>query len=535
MEQVKSFIIISVLLLISFTALSQNEELVGGNCTSIMVGCKASTDGSVITSHTCDGKYRTWVRMEPAADHKKDAKHIVYKGTMHTETPGGMEGVTIAGEIPEVAHTYAYMNTAYPCMNEKQLAMGESTFSGPDTLMNEKAMFLIEELQRVALQRCDNARDAILLIGKLIKEYGYADGGECITIADKHEVWQMEILGEGPDQIGGIWVAQRVPDDQVAVSCNVPRIGKLDRKNKDYFLCSDNIEKVAMKYGLWDGKGDFVWWKAFPSSYSGGKNFKEREWFIFNELAPSLHLSFEADELPFSIKPDSLVDVRKVMALFRANYEGSPILDQTKNLRIPSKSKNAAGELESNMKVANCANPWMGAEERMLYNELKPGTVTFYRGVAMSWCSYSTIIQCRSWLPDEIGGVCWFSVENPGQSPRIPIYAGTTELPSGFEMCGHARYNEKAILWHYRKANKLAQVRWGVAKKMMIPQVIRFEEKAVNEMPVLEQKAIHMLENGDNGEVHHLLNEYTSDFAGATRQCWENLETSFWEMFWTGF
>ena len=135
-------------------------------------------------------------------------------------------------------------------MNEHQLAMGESTFSGPDTLVNENAMFMIEELQRIALQRCTTAREAILLIGDLVKQYGYADGGECITIADKNEVWQMEILGEGPDVIGGMWVAQRVPDDEVAVSCNVPRIGKLNRKDKANFLCSDNIEKVAKKYGL---------------------------------------------------------------------------------------------------------------------------------------------------------------------------------------------------------------------------------------------------------------------------------------------
>ena len=147
---------------------AQNEELVGANCTSIMVGKKASADGSVMTSHTCDSKYRTWVTIEPAADHKPGTMHKVYKGTMHTETAKSMENLELAGEIPEAAHTYAYMNTAYPCMNEKQLAMGESTFSGPDTVVNKNAMFLIEELQRIALQRCTPAREAILLIGDLV-------------------------------------------------------------------------------------------------------------------------------------------------------------------------------------------------------------------------------------------------------------------------------------------------------------------------------------------------------------------------------
>ena len=511
------------------------EELVGANCTSIMVGCKASADGSVITSHTCDSKYRTWVTMEPAADHKEGTMHKVYKGTMHTSRPNSMENVTLAGEIPEAAHTYAYLNTSYPCMNEKQLAMGESTFSGPDTLLNENGMFLIEELQRIALQRCDNARDAIRLIGELIKEYGYGDGGECITIADKKEVWQMEILGEGPDKIGGIWAAQRVPDDEVAVSCNVARIGKLDRKNKNYFLCSDNIEEVAKKYGLWDGTGDFIWWKAFPSSYSGNKNFKEREWYIFNELAPSRHFDLNADELPFSIKPDEKVDVRKVMELFRANYEGSPELDQIQNLLYERKKRDKDGNIVIDTTVCPVANPWMGGAERSMLNMLKPGAVTFYRGVAMSWCSYSTIIQCREWLPDEVGGLCWFSFENPGQSPRIPIFAGQTKMPAGFDICGHFGYNENAALWHYRKANKLSQIQWGNTKETILSNVKRYEDRGFEEVPGIENKVQKLLKEDKKKEAQTVMNQYCADFADSTRQTWNEMEKRFWEMFWTGF
>ena len=137
----KILLVIGIITL-AFWGFAQNDELVGANCTSIMVGKKASADGSVMTSHTCDSKYRTWVTIEPAADHKPGTMHKVYKGTMHTETAKSMENLVLAGEIPEAAHTYAYMNTAYPCMNEHQLAMGESTFSGPDTLVNENAMFM---------------------------------------------------------------------------------------------------------------------------------------------------------------------------------------------------------------------------------------------------------------------------------------------------------------------------------------------------------------------------------------------------------
>ena len=106
------------------------------SCTSIMVGRLASTDGSVFTSHTCDGVSHTWISMEPAADHAPGDVFEIYKGLRHTKFKGDTTGVRKVGEIPEVRHTYAYVNTGYPCLNEKQVAIGESTFTGPDTLIN---------------------------------------------------------------------------------------------------------------------------------------------------------------------------------------------------------------------------------------------------------------------------------------------------------------------------------------------------------------------------------------------------------------
>ncbi len=535
--KIKFFLCVIILAFSHILVRAQESEwnFRGENCTSIMVGCKASADGSVITSHTCDAMYRTWLTWEPAADFKAGAKHAVYKGTMHTATPTDTTGMKLAGYIPEAQHTYAYLNTSYPCMNEKQLAIGESTFSGPDTLINEKGMFLIEELERVALQRCDNARDAIRLIGEMIEKYGYGDGGECITIADKKEVWQMEILGEGPDKIGGIWVAQRVPDDEVAVSCNVARVGKIDRNNPDFFMCSDNVEAVAKKYGFWDGTGEFVWWRAFPSDYAGGKNHTEREWYIFSQLAPNTHFPLDAEELPFSIKPEQPVSAAKVMELFRANYEGCPELDQTQNLLKIKVKKDENGNEISDTTISVVANPWMGGPERDLYNALKPGTVEFHRGVAMSWCSYSTVIQCRSWLPDAIGGVCWFGFENPGQSPRIPIYAGSTQLPESFSICGHHGCNDEAALWQYRKANKLAQVRWGSVKKMFMGAVMEFEKMMFEEAGATESAVAELYAHNKGKKAPALLNALTQKMYESTSAKWKDIENMLWQYYWTGF
>ena len=163
------------------------------SCTSIMVGKQASTDGSVITSHTCDGNYRTWMDIVPAATYERDTTLEVFSGRMHTEYANDRTKMTLKGTIPQVRSTYQFLNTAYPCLNEKQLGIGETTITGRKELVNKEGMFMIEELEMIVLQRCTKSRDAIRLMGQLIEQYGYGDWGECLTIADPEEVWHFEV------------------------------------------------------------------------------------------------------------------------------------------------------------------------------------------------------------------------------------------------------------------------------------------------------------------------------------------------------
>ena len=522
----KALLILALLVPMALQAqMSQRES-----CTSIMVGKRASADGSVITSHTCDGRYRTWMTIEPAAKYAAGATTAIRKGTLHTSYPTDTTGVSQAGAIPQAAATYAYLNTAYPCLNEHQLAIGESTFGGPDTLRNKNGMFLIEELERIALQRCTTAREAIRLIADLIRQYGYGDGGECITIADRHEVWQMEILGEGPKKIGGIWVAQRVPDDHVAVSCNIARIGRLQRNNPDYFMCSDNVEAVAKKYKLWDGKGEFLFWKAFNDDYAQGKNFREREWFIFNALAPSQRFTMDMAELPFSVKPDHKVNVTDVMALLRSTYEGTD-MDMTKNLKQVVERKRKDGSKYKDTILSPVANPWLGGNMQRMLNFVAPGTVDFKRTVSVAWCSYSFVAQLRDWLPDEVGGVCWVSVDNPGQSPRIPIFCGTTRLPKAFNLCGQKKFNEQTVLWQFRKANKLATVAWQSTKKGHMDEVLRLEKDAIDGLNTLEP-AVKGLPADRRADM---LNDYTYRIYDNATYAWRQLEEKYWQLFGMGF
>ncbi len=540
----KTKLLAALTLIAALTASAQVDETTPQGmdrlaCTSIMVGKNASTDGSVITSHTCDSWYRTWMTMTPARDYERDTVTAIYSERMHTQSSLDSTKMHVRGVIPQVRHTYRYLDTAYPCLNEKQLAMGETTIGGRDTLRNKKGLFTIEELQRIALERCSTARDAIRLMGQLVKQYGYGDSGECLTIADKNEVWIFEVFGEGPKRVGGVWAAVRIPDDEIAVSANISRIGRLDLGDKDRYMASDNVFDVAKQLKLWDGKSEFSFWRV----YSGGnymketKNYSVREHFIMDQLAPSLCLSDTIEELPLSVKPDKKVSVQQVMQLLGSYYEGTDKNLSGRN-RIPnSKRRDKKGNLVENEPdsiVSPASNPWMRPDEIKIYYSRGDSAMKNIRTVSVSWCAYSTVLQLRSWLPDEVGGICWMALDNPGESPRFPIFSGTTELPKLLQVCGQHTDRDDAALWRFRKANRLATVRWGTYRKKLEPLRDYFTDKGFRELPFVEQ-TWQSLNASDPKAAQTMLNGYVADFFGATIQRWDELARHIWRQQWTGF
>jgi dipeptidase len=509
----------------------ENQSL-RGNCTSIMVGRLATTDGSVITSHTCDGPYRTWLEIFPHTKYEKGTVHSVYSGTLDPrETSWDLRNVIKTGEIQEVEETYAFVNTAYPCLNEKQLAIGETTIEGRPELRNKDGIFYIEELEKIALQRCKTARESIALIGRLAEEYGYGDNAECITIADPKEVWQLEISGSGKGKPSAIWCAARIPDDCVGVSANMPRISTIDFNNPDLFIFSTDLQKAAKNLGYWDGKTPLKFWKVISSF---GKAFGTREFYILSTLAPSLKLSMDTTELPFSVKPEKKLSPREVMKYFRETYEGTQF-DMAKNLLITVKHKDDKGNVVEEEIKSPAVNNWMNMELRILLNKLKPGVVTNRYTIAQNFCSYSHIIQCRSWLPDEVGAVAWFSFDNPALSPRIPIFSGVLKLPESFSICGQLRYRTDAAIWSFRETNRLATINWSQGRKLIEPAVKELEDKAFEEVPIIEKKVVELIKQGKNEDAKKFVTDYTNNFAYAAMKRWEEMKTPFWSMYSMGF
>ena len=177
----------------------------------------------------------------------------------------------------------------------------------------------------------------------------------------------------------------------------------------------------------------------------------------------------------------------------------------------------------------------MRPDEIALYEALGDDAMHNIRTVSVSWCAYSTVIQCRSWLPDAVGGVAWIALDNPGQSPRFPIFAGATELPQMLGVCGQHRDREDAALWHYRKTNKLATVRWGTCRTSLEPARDYFLEKGERELPMVEASYSKLAGEGKDAEAAEMLNGYTRDFFGATILKWEELGRTYWRQFWGGF
>jgi len=457
--------ICSVFSLISYG--QQEPDWVGGYpdaCTSVTVGKLASSDGSVMTSHTDDShRTRSWVNIVPAIDHKSGESTTMYlrKACDTLAMPTYMH-IPI-GEIPQVNHTYGFVNTAYPCMNEKQVGIGESTFGGRDELKSDSGLIDCQRLVQLMLERSTSARQAIYLADELTKKYGWSDYGECLTIADTAEVWHFEIVGPGKNKTGAVWAAQRVPDDEIAVNANASTIKEIDLNDPNYFMASANIFEVAKSNGWWSEGEPFKFCYAYAPESRNSVAARRREWRVFDLLAPSLKLDPEDKDFPFSVKPDKKVTLSDMVRVFKDYYQGTPY-DMTRNITTT--------DSDGKTIISPLANPFMPYDQYSIepvnggwfHVDKETGHIDFLgeRTIARWYTMYGTIIQCRSWLPDEIGGVVWLAQDNIATSIYIPVYAGTTDLPSAYKTPGRVNgFTHESAWWAFNRLGTLTAQRWG--------------------------------------------------------------------------
>ena len=503
-------------LFIPAISLSFAYSRAGEACTSIMVGKGASTDGSVMTSHTCDS-HRTGshIHVKLRKRHQAGTPLLLTKRTKDNSGPMERYGRTPTGKIPQVGLTYGHLAPAYAAMNEFQVAIGESTFSGRKKLISKKGLIDCETLCTLMLERAKTAREAIRLGGRLLKKYGWNDVGETLTITDPKEVWHMEIVGPGKGKVGAVWVAQRIPDGHIGVVANAARIGRIDLSQPDYFMASKNIKTVAREMGWWDPKSGKPF--EFCSVYNpkGRRNFgsTRREWRVLSLLAPSLKLHANSNVFPFSVKPDKPVTPLRIMEIFRDTYEGTDY-DMVKNITVADK----------NGKVIKSplANPFMPYDMNKVFKIQGGWGWRGERTLARWYCMYVTVTQSRSWLPNPIGGLVWFGYGNTAMTTYVPIYAGVTDLPLSYKTDGRTTgFSRKSAWWAYNRAATLAAQRWGDMRKDVAKVRDPLQKKLFDSQKEIERMAV-LLYSKSPSQARKYLTHYTAKACtDVTRAYWK--------------
>ncbi len=485
-------------------------------CTSITVGKLASTDGSVITSHTDDShRTRSWMDIQPAKDHKPGDMVSMYKRSAdNTKAMPAYKHEKI-GEIPQVEHTYQYLNSAYPSMNEKQLGIGESTFGGREELQSDAGLIDCQRLCQLMVERCATAREAIQMAGELVKEYGWNDYGEALTIADPKEVWHFEIVGPGKGKVGAVWVAQRVPDDHISCNVNASTIKEIDLSKPDYFMASDNIYEVAKENGWWNENETFRFCYAYAPESRNAIGSRRREWRIFDLLAPSLKLDPNAQDYPFSIKPDKKVSLEDLVMVFKDYYEGTPY-DMTRSIKATDENGKTI--------ISPLANPFMPYDQLEISNvsggwysvDHESGKIDFLgeRTIARWYTMYATIIQCRDWLPDEIGGVVWLAQDNVATSVYVPVYCSVTDLPKSYKIPGRVNgYTRESAWWAFNRMGTLAAQRWGDMRHDVDAVWNPMQKDLFENQKSVEEEALKLYNKKKPQKTVEYLNKYSNDWA----------------------
>jgi dipeptidase len=499
-------------------SLSQTDETlanISDECTTITMGKKATDDGSVRTSHTDDShRTRSNIFITPQKTHPANATVTMYKRLWCDTTKMKSYRNDSIGVIPQVAHTFAYINSAYPCLNEKQLAIGESTIGGRRELASENGLIDCQRLCTLMLERCSTARQAIATAGELLKEYGWIDAGECLTIADKNEVWHLEVYGAGKGNKGAVWAAQRVPDEHIAVNANASTIKTIDTSNHDYFMYSDNIFSLALDSGWWSPSEPFVFCYVYAPHSRALLAARRREWRVFDLLAPSLKLDPNMENYPFSIKPDTLVSLEKMTSIFKDYYEGTEY-DMRKNITVRGDS--------NRMIISPLANPFMTTDELKLHKVNGGWHAYGERAIAVRFTMYATVIQCRNWLPDEIGGLVWLALDNVASSVYVPVYCSVTDLPNTYKTCGRRTgFSREAAWWAFNRLGSLASKRWGNMRYDLEAVWTPFQKELIANQKNIEQQALELYNAKKPTKTIELLTKYTNEQANkAVKMAWD--------------
>lgn len=497
-------------------------------CTSFLVTKAASADGSTMITYAADSHIRYgelyWL---PAG--------VWEEGTMLTLYDRGT--AKPLGQIPQAPITHQVIGF----MNEHQVSIGETTFGGRSELMDSLAIVDYGSLMFLALQRSTSARQAINVMFELVSEYGYASSGETFSIADKNEVWIMEIINKGCEPVwdkkqkkyvnknkGAVWVAIRIPDGYVSAHANHSRItnfklcdGKTSISTAEIdkiynpeveIIYSDDVISFAREKGYFEGKdADFSFAEAYaPINYGAARFCELRVWAMFNEVNDDMQQYWESacgndltTRMPLYIKPTRKLTPQDLF-VFKRNYMQGTELDM---------SKDAGAE------AFGLPYRW-----RPLTWEHDSTTYLNERVTVTQQTGFSFIAQMRSWLPDAIGGVYWFGVDDAGSCVYVPFYCGMTKTPSKWAQ-GYGdilTYKDDAAFWVF---NRVAHFKYLFYNRVMVDikeHQSKLEDKFATYQPVIDKAALELHEK-DPKLAKEFITDYSCNMADYVVEYWREL------------
>jgi dipeptidase len=462
------------------------------SCTNLLVTKGASKDSATYLVYLNDGEWLYKLNRTPAKEHNI-SDSIVYK--------------SITGKkfkIHQVKHTNAIIGFQ---MNEYQLAIGETTFMGTENLWDKDMPLKYWELMKLALLRAKTAREAIDVITLLVEQYGYGSEGESFSIVDPNEAWVLEMIGTG-GKGGAVWVACKVPDGMIAAHANHSRIGTFPLNDPDNCIYSENVISFAVQNGYYnENSGEaFEFNKAYdPSSTEHIKYSESRVWSIYNRAAPSLNLSINynrgmenSNRYPLFITPDNKLSIQDVFSLVRDHYEGTE-LDMTTGID--------AGPFGNPNRV------------RPLSWTIDSTKYSWERAISTYNTAFSYVAQLRNYLPDEIGGITWFGVDDTYTSCYFPIYCSVTDISKPFATGDINNYSRESAWWAFNFAANYANSRYSNISADIIK-----EQKCIEDMFISQQDSIEniaMVFKGD--ERIDYLTKYSVSMGNLLHERWVKL------------
>jgi dipeptidase len=459
-------------------------------CTNLLVTKGASATGSSYILYTSDGEWLYHLHQYPAMDY-----------------PEGEYLQIGNGKIKQVHHTYARLGFH---MNEYQLSIGETTFTGREELWSKNNILKYWHLMDLALQRAKTAREAIKVITGLVEEYGYGSEGESFSIADPNEVWILEMIGNGSHGKGAIWVAMRIPDGMVAAHANHSRIGTFPLDDPDNCLYSKNVIDFAVEKGWYNPKSGkaFEFNKVYdPATPEKLKYSEARVWSLFRRIAPSLNLSpdyhrgLTDKRYPLWIKPDKKLTTADIFSLARDHYEGTEF-DMTKGIQ---------------------AGPYGSPQRnRPLSFYVDSVKYSWERPISTYNTAFSFIAQMRSSLPDEIGGIMWFGEDETYATCYTPMYCSITDIPAAYKKGNMQHFSHESAWWVFNFVSNFMHLRYKDMVKDMQKVQSTLENQFLAQQAAIEKAALQIYKTDKKAAVAFLTN-YSIDQGTYVVEKWQEL------------